>query len=108
MINRPLEVTCALTVVNIVSVTCLLLWDRVLLFGAYLSGCRIGGNVLSSVDSCDSMDDLKLEQHRWVRLLRWLGEEHGMDVGEDAFHVEAREVPGMLFVTNQVGGKLRW
>ncbi|KAI0807377.1 SET domain-containing protein [Fomes fomentarius] len=38
------------------------------------------------------MDDL--EQHQWERLLRWLGEEHGMDVGEDSFHVTAREVPG--------------
>ncbi|KAI0721711.1 SET domain-containing protein [Cerioporus squamosus] len=38
------------------------------------------------------MDDL--EKHRWERLLRWLSEEHGMDIGEGAFHVEAREVPG--------------
>ncbi|TFK92414.1 SET domain-containing protein [Polyporus arcularius HHB13444] len=46
------------------------------------------------------MDDL--EKHRWERLLRWLSEEHGMDVGESAFHVEAREVPGAgrgLFAT---------
>ena len=39
------------------------------------------------------MDDL--EQDRWERLLRWLSEQHGMDIGEDAFHVEAREVAGM-------------
>ncbi|KAI0748057.1 SET domain-containing protein [Daedaleopsis nitida] len=40
------------------------------------------------------MESDDLERHRWERLLRWLDEEHGMDVGEDAFHVEAREVPG--------------
>ena len=39
------------------------------------------------------MDDL--EQDRWERLLQWLSEQHGMDIGEDAFHVEAREVTGM-------------
>ncbi|RPD66070.1 SET domain-containing protein [Lentinus tigrinus ALCF2SS1-7] len=35
-----------------------------------------------------------MERPRWERLLRWLSEEHGMDVGERAFHVKARDVPG--------------
>ena len=38
------------------------------------------------------MDDL--DTRRWERLLRWLRDEHGMDVSEGAFHVEAREVEG--------------
>ncbi|KAH9946169.1 SET domain-containing protein [Epithele typhae] len=38
------------------------------------------------------MDDL--DKRRWERLLCWLRDEHGMDVSEGAFHVEARRVPG--------------
>ena len=38
------------------------------------------------------MDDL--DKHRWERLLRWLSDDHGMDVSAAGFHVEAREVQG--------------
>ncbi|PIL23928.1 hypothetical protein GSI_13679 [Ganoderma sinense ZZ0214-1] len=35
-----------------------------------------------------------LEKRRWDHLLSWLKIEHGMDVGEHGFHVEARDVTG--------------
>ncbi len=72
-------------------VTCFLSVHALRTAGEAYRERNIGGNALSG--GFDVMDDL--EKHRWERLLRWLSEEHGMDVGESAFHVEAREVPGM-------------
>lgn len=35
-----------------------------------------------------------LDRQRWERLVLWLREQHGLDVSEERFHVEVREVEG--------------